>query len=996
MVGLRTPYYKSLIPMSFEMFPRRGCIVPRLLASFVDGAKGDGWVFALNSWGQNSILIFSRYPPKNLLPSTLPMLSPLFRGMALCALALTLSFFGCSQPLVEQQTAATGSSSAPLPAASESPHAPDAHADPEAVSEQKSPPPDARAEVRQEKDADINTQGPKAQGANEGGTQSVADSNPTQVAVAASDAKAAADGGAEVDETAVSEEAAEAAQGSLPRKPEVPNVDANELGDYLPSGGADAVEDLTMPDDPSAPQPPPESAYAGLVNERKKLDETVWKNEVLAQEHEQVFTWLWDRMLGDEDHYKVLAEFPFETIVLPNLAEVGKLDWGIRSFKSDENLKTILFQDWKNELDTWQSAGYRLLDSEWHHLKFDPAGEGVEAKSTVSYTLYVDHPASEQRFQVKGNLIVAWSGEKDGSGRDIPSSLDARDVSVLSRQGKPGFEIKQSAKFPIDKKGISAPTTLHPLMTYDLDDDGDSELLIGGYNILFRNDGEGKFRGEKLIQPGGPKHTNAGLVADLNGDGYVDLVLGLKAGPVVICWGDASGEFRSDRRSTIDSVGKVMVPSCIAAGDIDNDNDLDLYLTQLRPPYLLGKVPVPFFDANDGFPSYMLLNDGKGNFTDVTELAGLGPKRFRRTFSSTFLDLDEDGDQDLIVVSDFSGLDVYFNNGKGGFDDVTSKVAQERSAFGMSHTIGDYDLDGKLDFYMIGMSSTTARRLDHMGLRRDDKDDFFRYADMRKHMGYGNRMYLASFKPDGVTFQQAPWNGDVARTGWSWGSTTFDFDNDSDSDVYVANGQLSGKTTKDYCTRFWCHDIYIGNKSDDAGVAQLINEISPKLGGHGMSWNGYEHDALFMNISGHGFTNIAFLMGCDLVYDCRSVISDDIDMDGRVDLIVEENRARDGVDVIHILRNVFDSSGHWIGFRFPQEPGGESPIGAKITLEFEDGAIRQNQYLVGHSVWAQHAAKLHFGLGERTKIKSAVIHWPSGKMKRIDGPGIDQYHRITP
>lgn len=36
--------------------------------------------------------------------------------------------------------------------------------------------------------------------------------------------------------------------------------------------------------------------------------------------------------------------------------------------------------------------------------------------------------------------------------------------------------------------------------------------------------------------------------------------------------------------------------------------------------------------------------------------------------------------------------------------------------FGMSHAFGDYDLDGKLDLFVVGMSSTTARRLDRLGL----------------------------------------------------------------------------------------------------------------------------------------------------------------------------------------------------------------------------------------------------------------------------------------
>jgi hypothetical protein len=48
-----------------------------------------------------------------------------------------------------------------------------------------------------------------------------------------------------------------------------------------------------------------------------------------------------------------------------------------------------------------------------------------------------------------------------------------------------------------------------------------------------------------------------------------------------------------------------------------------------------------------------LLNDGHGNFTDATDAAGLGKKRWRRTYSASLADLDGDGHLDLLVVSDF-------------------------------------------------------------------------------------------------------------------------------------------------------------------------------------------------------------------------------------------------------------------------------------------------------------------------------------------------------
>ena len=66
-----------------------------------------------------------------------------------------------------------------------------------------------------------------------------------------------------------------------------------------------------------------------------------------------------------------------------------------------------------------------------------------------------------------------------------------------------------------------------------------------------------------------------------------------------------------------------MVLTC---GDIDHDADLDVFIGQYRTPDL-GQILRPYYyDANDSFPSYLLLNDGHGNFTNVTQAAGLGPK----------------------------------------------------------------------------------------------------------------------------------------------------------------------------------------------------------------------------------------------------------------------------------------------------------------------------------------------------------------------------------
>jgi len=369
-------------------------------------------------------------------------------------------------------------------------------------------------------------------------------------------------------------------------------------------------------------------------------------------------------------------------------------------------------------------------------------------------------------------------------------------------------------------------------------------------------------------------------------------------------------------------------------------------------------------------------------------VAGLGRKRFRRTYSSSFVDLDDDRDMDLLVVSDFAGFDMYLNDGHGHFTDVTEVFGRDRYMFGMSHTFGDYDLDGDLDFYVTGMSSTTARRLESLGLGRNDKPE---HNALRQAMGYGNRMFLRN----GNGFEPASFNADVARTGWSWGTSSFDFDNDGDKDIFVANGHISGGSTQDYCTTFWRHDIYTDNSQDDVARENMFQFVMTPLQETEISWNGYEHKVLLMNHGGTGFTNVAYLLGVGFEYDGRAVVTEDLDADGRVDLLVLEIKSGGGAgdqndQILHVYQNRLMEAGNWVGVRLDQARSNRSPIGATVTVVTATGS-QMTRFVTGDSFSAQHSATAHFGLGDLTAIDSIEIQWADGTHQRIEDPALNQY-----
>ena len=754
-----------------------------------------------------------------------------------------------------------------------------------------------------------------------------------------------------------------------------------------------------------------EAEVAALLEERRQLDETVWAQEVAAQKHEETIVKYWDRMLRPEDDkYAVLAEFPFQTITLDTPGETTELDWGIKQTASGGPWKTLDREGWRKFLREMENSGYAIDAIEFHQSSYDVDSDD-NAISVFNVLLNVINEDTAHRWTVNSKLRIEWTGEIDKEGLYVPGALTLFDTSILEREGPTVFE--HSAFESMIRPGSC-------LVVYDLNRDGFSDILLPGNNIVMWNRGDGQFDELPLfsapdIAP--PSLVWTAIVADFDRDGYVDLLCSgrYKNTPgadstspeagVFLFRGDAMGQFVTPGERVASSSLSLLSPMSVTAGDIDADGDLDVWLAQYKSPYYEGQMPTPFYDANDGHPSYLLLNRGDGIFDDATEAAGLAPKRYRRTFAASFVDLDEDHDLDLLVSADFAGTDIYLNDGTGHFTDETDALLEESANFGMGHTFADFNLDGALDFYVIGMASTTMRRLNQMGLIRPDRPE---YLEMRTRMGYGNRMYLAQ---ENRAFRQPEFKNSVARSGWSWGTTSFDFDSDGDMDIYVANGHVSGKTTKDYCTQFWCHDIYTGDSQTNQAIAGVFNSTYfPAMNYfstsfyHGLSgpfqqnlsWDGYQKNHLFMNRSGEDFVNVAFLMNAALVEDSRSVISDDFNGDGRPDLLVTTKHADriGGYATLHLLINRWPVQNNWIGVRLQIEAGGPSTIGVVIRVRSKSG--EQLAHIVtGDSFRAQHAPMKHFGLGADTAVDSIEIRWPDGTIEVIKDPAINKYHIVS-
>ena len=742
-----------------------------------------------------------------------------------------------------------------------------------------------------------------------------------------------------------------------------------------------------------------ESQIAKLMEERNRLDRNVWAPELKAQEVEMTFVRLWDDLRRTDHNWNTLENFGFKEISFPVGGTKTSLSHGITRQMLETSITELSFGDWRKQIENWKQSGWVLVETEWHQSEFHPADEpSNRAKSVYSVVGHLANSELGRRIIIKAKMDVFW-GEKNATGLRSPVKLVVTKGEILSRSSDQLFRevqswnvLRDNPNLPLvknaseDKWARVSPTSI---VVMDLNDDQLPDVLSAGANLIYWNRGNFKFESKEIIE-GGNGFPHSLVVAEFTGDQHLDILTVNPAGKPEVIRGNGNEEFKpSNLVSVRDEDLKLENVSCMAVGDVDGDGDNDVFMAQYRPAYEKGTMPVPYFDSNDGHPSWLLINQGDGIFMNGTAGAGLLKKQHRRTYSASFVDLDSDQDLDLMVVNDFAGLDLYTNDGEGRFSDVTSQLGNERFSFGMGHSVADYNGDGNLDIYMVGMGSTTARRLEGMKLGRIG---FESIQDARMKMGYGNRMFLGDGRGK---YKQASFNDQVARTGWGWGSTAWDFDNDSDRDLYIANGHLSGESSQDYCTSFWRQDIYMDAKIENRVVSSLFENCVGDVG-KSISWNGFEHNALLLNEGDLGFANTSFLFGLSHESDCRSIVAADFDVDGRQDILLVEGVQKKGDQFregyIQLLRNELKTGNNWVGFHFTQNTV-RAAYGAQLIVK-QENRNHILPILTGDSYDAQHPLTVHFGLGKISKIDEIQIRWVGGAVSKIATPEPNKYHEI--
>ena len=245
-----------------------------------------------------------------------------------------------------------------------------------------------------------------------------------------------------------------------------------------------------------------------LKTKRKELDQTVFADETQAVRHESVFIRLWDELRND-DPYKVLNDFSFDNIILGEPVPNPSPEWEIKGIKfvslngTKKELNVTGFRQLLNDLS---KKGWKLKQSEWHHTSFQPTSDSSPARSIISCELHCIFNSNDQRIIVRGNLKVTWTNNKEG--QPVPSLIDTTGLEIISRKGKPMFKEIMNAD-----PGTEAPgrfPRFSPLLVRDLDGDGLSEIVTAGCNLVYKNEGKGKYSKRDFLQNSITRPAEAG------------------------------------------------------------------------------------------------------------------------------------------------------------------------------------------------------------------------------------------------------------------------------------------------------------------------------------------------------------------------------------------------------------------------------------------------------------------------------------------------------
>jgi len=504
--------------------------------------------------------------------------------------------------------------------------------------------------------------------------------------------------------------------------------------------------------------------------------------------------------------------------------------------KDREKLISLLAKDFEGQLPRSIQPVARILgttkahrldfsEEELHQADRDELGDWLldkmsafKGKPSIKTSMITFAPVDRSTINGLWNGLCkmhAWGQRADGGPLEIYIYLDLTIIQPSKENLDAGAWVKRAAV-----KRIKHAESDHPLMTdmaeqsglnlsalhdnwkldpeqtalntggmyfCDWNHDGYMDFILTdialprGF-ILYQGKADGKFEDTTISLGLDKPQEGVGAIVDLDGDGWEDIVF--VNGDV---YQNLKGKrFRNVTNQTnlneLADLQDVSASSNIAVADYDRDGNTDLYVFRVDSHPTKGS----WIDGQIGSKAanQLLRNLGNWKFEDVTEATQTNGGR-RSTFSSAWLDADNNGWPDIYVINEYGNGILLLNQGANK-PFLARELIDRAADFGsMGLSTGDINNDGNIDIYVASMYSKAGSRV--IGNLRPDAYDGEVMAKLRR-MVAGSQLYrnLGSdkFEPIGKAV-------DVVSVGWAYGPTLADLDNDGHLDIYAPTGFIS-------------------------------------------------------------------------------------------------------------------------------------------------------------------------------------------------------------
>jgi enediyne biosynthesis protein E4 len=465
----------------------------------------------------------------------------------------------------------------------------------------------------------------------------------------------------------------------------------------------------------------------------------------------------------------------------------------------------------------------------------------------------------------------------------------------------------------------------------DVDNDGDQDLYVTsvrGGNLLFENDGRGRFKDVTAKATVGlVAHSSGSVFFDYNQDGRLDLL---------VC-----------------NVGRYTGETKGSHGEYAG-----------LPDAFSGHM----YDERSEYP-VLYQNVGGHRFKDVTTAVKLHPKGW--CGDAAVADLNQDGWPDLYVLN-MMGANHYLENQQGlAFVDKTAAYFPKTSWGAMGIKFFDYDNDGRLDLFITDMHSDMVEEVGPELETRKSKPfpDNFLMGPADSFIS-GNSLYrnLGSGKFSEVSDAMG------VENYWPWGPSIGDINADGWDDIFIASSM-------NYPFRYGINSMLLNNGGKKFLASEFLLGVEP----HRTTTTPWfqlncgklppDPRNLLRPMCENRTGEITVMSSTG----SRSSALFDLDNDGDLDLVTSEFNAAPQVLVSNL------SQAHainWLQIKLIGAASNRDGLGALVKVETAHGTYTK-QYDGKSGYMSQSSMPLYFGLGEDKAVTRVEVRWPSGRTQVI-------------